>query len=75
MRRPLRALLALALLAGCASGSDGPGTVRVQVGSLDIDLQSTQGCVDGERCSRRPRSMFRFVRIRKSQARRFVPGV
>ena len=28
----------------------------------------------GARCSRRPRSMLRFVRIRSSQARRFVPG-
>ena len=29
----------------------------------------------GVRCSRRPRSTLRFVRIRRSQARRFVPGV
>ena len=49
MRRPLSALLALALLAGCSSGSDGPGTVRVQVGPQAVDVQPTQGCVDGER--------------------------
>jgi hypothetical protein len=42
-------MLALALLAGCSSGSDGPGQVRVQVGPQDVDLQPTQGCVDGER--------------------------
>ena len=29
----------------------------------------------GARCARRPRSMLRFVRMRSSQARRFVPGV
>ena len=49
MRRPLPALLLLALLAGCSSGSDGPGQVRVQVGPQDVGLQPTQGCVDGER--------------------------
>ena len=49
MRRPLPALLALALLAGCSAGSDGPGQVRVEVGPQDVDLQPTQGCVDGER--------------------------
>jgi hypothetical protein len=49
VRRPLPALLALALLAGCGSGSDGPGRVRVQVGPQDLDLEPSQGCVDGER--------------------------
>ena len=49
MRRPLPALLALALLAGCSSASDGPGEVRVQVGPQDVLLQPTQGCVGGER--------------------------
>ena len=49
MRRPLPVLLALVLLAGCSSGSDGPGQVRVEVGPQDVQLQPTQGCVDGER--------------------------
>ena len=54
MRRPLPALLAVAplavaVLAGCSSGSDGPGQVRVQVGPQDVGLQPTQACVDGER--------------------------
>src|ERR687891_1739292 len=31
--------------------------------------------MSGERCSRRPRSMFRLVRMRRSHARKFVPGV
>src|SRR3954470_3148666 len=30
--------------------------------------------MSGARCTRRPRSMLRFVRIRSSQARRLVPG-
>jgi hypothetical protein len=49
VRRPLPALLALALLAGCSAGSDGPGTVRVEVGPQDVALQPTQACVGGER--------------------------
>jgi hypothetical protein len=49
VRRPLPALLALALLAGCSSGSDGPGQVRVEVGPQDVQLRPTQGCVGGER--------------------------
>jgi len=49
VRPPLPALLALALLAGCSGGSDGPGQVRVQVGPQDVDLRPTQGCVNGER--------------------------
>ncbi len=47
--RSLPALLGLALLAGCSSGSDGPGQVRVEVGPQDVRLQPTQGCVGGER--------------------------
>jgi hypothetical protein len=47
--RSLPALLALALLAGCSSGSDGPGQVRVQVGPQDVALEPAQGCVEGER--------------------------
>src|SRR5215208_3327296 len=31
--------------------------------------------MSGARCERRPRSMFRFVRMRSSHARRFVPDV
>ena len=46
--RPVAALLALALLAGCSSSPDGPGQVRVEVGPQDVSLQPTQGCVDGE---------------------------
>jgi Protein of unknown function (DUF2771) len=49
VRRPVPALLALALLAGCSSASEGPGQVRIQVGPQDMDLRATQGCVDGER--------------------------
>jgi hypothetical protein len=49
VRRPLPALLLLVLLTGCSSGSDGPGRVRVQVGPQDVDLEPTQGCVDGGR--------------------------
>jgi hypothetical protein len=49
VRRPLPLLLALVLLAGCSSASDGPGTVRVEAGPQDVTLQPTQGCVDGER--------------------------
>ncbi len=48
MRRPLPALLALALLAGCSSSDDGPGRLRVVVGPQDVAVQPTQGCVDGE---------------------------
>jgi hypothetical protein len=55
VRRPLAALLALALLAGCSSGSDGPGQVRVEVGPQDVRLQPTQGCVGGERTRYEPR--------------------
>jgi hypothetical protein len=43
------ALLALVLLAGCSSGTDGPGRVEVEVGPQDVALQPTQGCVGGER--------------------------
>ncbi len=49
MSRPLPALLTLAVLVGCSSGSDGPGRVRMQVGPQDLDLEPTQGCVEGER--------------------------
>jgi hypothetical protein len=49
VRRPLQALLALAVLAGCSSGSGAPGQVRVEVGPQDVQLQPSQGCVDGER--------------------------
>jgi hypothetical protein len=49
VRRAVPALFCLALLAGCSSGSDDPGRLRVQVGPQDVDLQPTQGCVDGER--------------------------
>ena len=49
MRRTLPALLALTVLAGCSSGSDAPGQVRVEVGPQDVELQPSQGCVDGER--------------------------
>jgi hypothetical protein len=49
VRRAVPALFCLALLAGCSSGSDDPGGVRVQVGPQDVDLQPTQGCIDGER--------------------------
>jgi hypothetical protein len=43
------AMLALVLLAGCSSGTDGPGRVEVEVGPQDVALQPTQGCVGGER--------------------------
>ena len=36
------------LLGGCASGDDGPGEVRVQVGAQDVTAQAVQGCEDGE---------------------------
>ena len=49
MRRPVPALLALALLAGCSSGSEGPGRVRIQVGPQDVELAPSQGCDGGER--------------------------
>jgi len=47
--RPVPALLALALVVGCSSESEGPGQVRVEVGPQDVQLQPTQGCVDGEK--------------------------
>ncbi len=37
------------LLAGCASGDDGPGQVRVEVGAVDITASATQGCDNGEK--------------------------
>ena len=49
MRLGAPALLALVLLAGCSSGTDGPGRVEVEVGPQDVALQPTQGCVGGER--------------------------
>ena len=49
MSRPLVALLALALLAGCSSEPSGPGNVRVEVGPQDVQVEPTQGCVRGER--------------------------
>ncbi len=36
------------LLAGCASGDDGPGQVRVEVGAQDVTASAVQGCEDGE---------------------------
>ena len=36
------------LVLGCASSSDGPGQVRVEVGPQDVRAAPTQGCVDGE---------------------------
>jgi hypothetical protein len=36
------------LLAGCASGDDGPGQVRVQVGAQDVTAQAVQGCEAGD---------------------------
>lgn len=36
------------LLAGCASGDEGPGQVRVQAGAQDVTAQAVQGCDDGE---------------------------
>lgn len=49
MRRTTSLLPVLALLlAGCASGEDGPGQVRVQVGAQDVQAQAVQGCDDGE---------------------------
>lgn len=42
-------LVALLLVAGCASSSTGgPPAVRVQVGPQDVELQPTQYCLDGE---------------------------
>jgi hypothetical protein len=49
VRPPAPALLALTLLAGCSSGTDGPGRVEVEVGPQDVALRPTQGCVGGER--------------------------
>ena len=49
MRPPAPALLALTLLAGCSSGTDGPGRVEVEVGPQDVALRPTQGCLGGER--------------------------
>lgn len=50
LRRTTAAVLpALALLlAGCASGDDGPGQVRVEVGVQDVTASAVQGCEDGE---------------------------
>ena len=36
------------LLTGCASGEDGPGQVRVEVGAQDVTASAVQGCEDGE---------------------------
>ncbi|SOC47330.1 hypothetical protein SAMN05660748_0757 [Blastococcus aggregatus] len=36
------------LLTGCASGEDGPGQVRVEVGAQDVAASAVQGCEDGE---------------------------
>ena len=36
------------LLTGCASGDDGPGQVRVEVGAQDVTASAVQGCEDGE---------------------------
>jgi hypothetical protein len=36
------------LLAGCASEDEGPGEVRVQAGTQDLQAQAVQGCEDGE---------------------------
>ncbi|SDF14887.1 hypothetical protein SAMN05660485_02687 [Blastococcus fimeti] len=36
------------LLTGCASGGDGPGQVRVEVGAQDVTASAVQGCEDGE---------------------------
>lgn len=42
------AAAALVLLAGCASGEDGPGQVSVQAGAQDVQAPAVQGCDDGE---------------------------
>ncbi|WP_155858771.1 DUF2771 family protein [Candidatus Blastococcus massiliensis] len=45
----IRLLPALVLLlAGCASGEDGPGEVRVQAGAQDVQAQAVQGCEGGD---------------------------
>lgn len=47
-RRLGPAVLAPLLLLGCSSAADGPGTVRVEVGPQDVQVEPTQACVDGE---------------------------
>ncbi len=46
--RLLPVLLAPLLVLGCTSSADGPGQVRVEVGPQDVQVDPTQGCVDGE---------------------------
>jgi hypothetical protein len=48
LRRTTAAGVVVLLLGGCASGDDGPGQVRVQVGAQDVTAQAVQGCEDGE---------------------------
>lgn len=41
-------LPAVLVLTGCAGEDEGPGTVRVEAGAVDVTAQATQGCDDGE---------------------------
>ena len=48
VRRTTAAGVLVLLLGGCATGDDGPGEVRVEVGAQDVTAQAVQGCEDGE---------------------------
>ena len=47
-RRGLALAVVPLLTAGCSTSGEGPGRVRVEVGPQDVQVDPTQGCVDGE---------------------------